>query len=440
MSLVAYGSSGDSSGSDNEEPSVDVKLGENVTPEFEVAPQTEINPDLPAPKSSDITILDESDELEDEVKPKPSQVADLKKPEPKKIRQSVKITIPALPDSDEEDDQPKKKTIPGPTTYGKFGLTAILPPPVHAAKKETNRILMPYSLSKKQNVVATKSGVKKSSDDLHMNTSKRLKTSLANSDTDSDEDDGEPVNFFSLDTKTKSLEKEWQTHVPATPPNTPIHPGLNMGVPIVNMTTTFPLKSHLNLPAPSKNWSHSETVVLDKSQEMDMRIDSGSSNSLHERLQSHNEDDLVMVVHKDGLSRDKESDEEIWTSGRDQNVPIDENTCGSQYPEADDTEAFKQDAEFLRLQGKKQHGREEINIIDVNADDFTNPSELTKHLTEEQAYQSHRKKDNQPSSQQKRKHQIHYLAFQAKERELELQNQWSQNKQTKKQTQAKYGF
>jgi len=32
------------------------------------------------------------------------------------------------------------------------------------------------------------------------------------------------------------------------------------------------------------------------------------------------------------------------------------------------------------------------------------------------------------------------LVFQAKERELELKNQWSHNKQSRKQTQAKYGF
>jgi proline-rich protein PRCC len=57
-------------------------------------------------------------------------------------------------------------------------------------------------------------------------------------------------------------------------------------------------------------------------------------------------------------------------------------------------------------------GKEEINLIDVNADDFTDPSEITKHLTEEQTYQSHRKKDKEITGQQKRKHQITYLAFQ----------------------------
>lgn len=40
----------------------------------------------------------------------------------------------------------------------------------------------------------------------------------------------------------------------------------------------------------------------------------------------------------------------------------------------------------------------------------------------------------------KKKHQITYLAAQAKAREVELKNQWAANKSTKRQTQAKYGF
>lgn len=68
--------------------------------------------------------------------------------------------------------------------------------------------------------------------------------------------------------------------------------------------------------------------------------------------------------------------------------------------------------QFLRLQGKQQRGREEINFVDVKADDFVDPSELIKNLSEESSYQPHRQKDNLPTSQQKRKHQITYLAYQ----------------------------
>lgn len=51
-----------------------------------------------------------------------------------------------------------------------------------------------------------------------------------------------------------------------------------------------------------------------------------------------------------------------------------------------------------------------------------------------------KKKGDQPTGQQRRKHQITYLIHQAKERELELKNAWSDNKMSRRQTQAKYGF
>lgn len=54
-----------------------------------------------------------------------------------------------------------------------------------------------------------------------------------------------------------------------------------------------------------------------------------------------------------------------------------------------------------------------MNIIDVNADDqLTNKNEwLMKSITEENTYRP-KKKHGNPTQQQKRKHQITYLAFQ----------------------------
>ena len=50
--------------------------------------------------------------------------------------------------------------------------------------------------------------------------------------------------------------------------------------------------------------------------------------------------------------------------------------------------------------------------MDVNTADFISTVEVTKALSEEQQeHRSHKKKD-MPSSQQRRKHQISYLAFQ----------------------------
>lgn len=69
--------------------------------------------------------------------------------------------------------------------------------------------------------------------------------------------------------------------------------------------------------------------------------------------------------------------------------------------------------QFLKLAGKRQRGKEKIDIIDVHAHEQTSVEQLTKNLTEEVSGFSHsRKKDDLPSSQSRRKHQITYLAYQ----------------------------
>uniref|UniRef100_A0A131YZQ6 Proline-rich protein PRCC n=1 Tax=Rhipicephalus appendiculatus TaxID=34631 RepID=A0A131YZQ6_RHIAP len=97
------------------------------------------------------------------------------------------------------------------------------------------------------------------------------------------------------------------------------------------------------------------------------------------------------------------------------------------------------DGALVRLRGKRQ---EEINIIDVCADNQIDKTQiLIRGLTEQPTYSSHSNtSDFNTSQQHRRKHQITYLAQQAKAREQELKNTWAQNRMTKRQTQAKYGF
>lgn len=99
------------------------------------------------------------------------------------------------------------------------------------------------------------------------------------------------------------------------------------------------------------------------------------------------------------------------------------------------------DKEFLKIHGKRQR-LDTINFIDVRADDQLpdKRERLIKALTEETAHQPVKHKGNVPNAQQKRKHQITYLAFQAKQREQDLKNQWAMNARTRRETQAKYGF
>lgn len=106
-------------------------------------------------------------------------------------------------------------------------------------------------------------------------------------------------------------------------------------------------------------------------------------------------------------------------------------------------DSFMDDEAFKRLQGKRNRGREEINFVEIKGDDQLSGNQqwLTKSLTEEKNMKSFsKKKGDQPTGQQRRKHQITYLIHQAKERELELKNAWSDNKMSRRQTQAKYGF
>ncbi|EMP31338.1 Proline-rich protein PRCC [Chelonia mydas] len=105
--------------------------------------------------------------------------------------------------------------------------------------------------------------------------------------------------------------------------------------------------------------------------------------------------------------------------------------------------SFMDDEAFKRLQGKRNRGREEINFVEIKGDDQLSGAQqwMTKSLTEEKTMKSFsKKKGEQPTGQQRRKHQITYLIHQAKERELELKNTWSENKLSRRQTQAKYGF
>ncbi|GAB6018752.1 hypothetical protein CHUAL_000425 [Chamberlinius hualienensis] len=99
-----------------------------------------------------------------------------------------------------------------------------------------------------------------------------------------------------------------------------------------------------------------------------------------------------------------------------------------------------QDQAFIRVRGKKRAFEEETEIIDVSQDDqMPTWEERAKLLTQEDE-NAYVNAGPQPSAQHRRKHQITYLAYQAKARELELKNQWASNRFTKQQTRAKYGF
>lgn len=97
------------------------------------------------------------------------------------------------------------------------------------------------------------------------------------------------------------------------------------------------------------------------------------------------------------------------------------------------------------LCGKRGTKRKEMtkaDIIEINGEDIKPDQRewLVKALTEEPVQRPVSMQSCGINSQSKKKHQITYLAHQAKAMELELKNQWSQNRMARKQTKSKYGF
>jgi len=87
----------------------------------------------------------------------------------------------------------------------------------------------------------------------------------------------------------------------------------------------------------------------------------------------------------------------------------------------------------------KSRGGQPINFIDIKAADLKqNETELVKNMTDESAVPTRRAKGL--GGMQKRKHQITYLAVEAKAREQELQAQWATGRENRRAGRMKYGF
>ncbi|XP_052696503.1 proline-rich protein PRCC-like [Crassostrea angulata] len=366
---------------------------------------------LPEPKHTDIGKgIPETDVLEEEVKPKAAELADAPKPPPKKPKQPVRITIPALnPDSDEEDGPSIKRAKTSNSKQGKSGLFALLPPPQHASIKETNRALIPHTLTKKQPAApAPKPSTQPSKKEV-VGPAKP-----GQEDSDSDGED-QPSNFFSFgdnDTHTVSGLSSKKLSLP--PP----------------MVASEHLVSGVVRPSVNVSQDLAGGSVLGRSVDLQSGVLQfrASYSSTQGVYQPHIAGPIPMETSMAAAEIEQGSDETERQSAP--TVPTDE----------DEFQQLLQSDEFLRMQGKKHRGKESINIVDVNADDFICTVDVHKSMTEEQPERMTHKKGDGPSSQQKRKHQITYLAHQAKEREIELKNEWSNNRMSRKQTQAKYGF
>lgn len=86
---------------------------------------------------------------------------------------------------------------------------------------------------------------------------------------------------------------------------------------------------------------------------------------------------------------------------------------------------------------------EDINIVDIRGDEvMPSQEEWMRHALANSTEIPKAKPaaGTEASGLSKRKHQITYLAYQAKANEQELQAMWAANRQSRRQTQSKYGF
>ncbi|XP_053224593.1 proline-rich protein PRCC isoform X2 [Podarcis raffonei] len=333
----------------------------------------------------------------------------------KKRTQPVRIAAPHLGDSDSEEDEPAKKHPSFQAQSEGSGLSALLPQPKNLTVKETNRLLLPYAFSRKAAAAAESSPDAKSAKGLLSSKPKpplkapsavtatttpspsaikaaaksaalQVTKQITQEENDSDEEVA-PENYFSLSDRSDA---------PALSPEAYAYPG-----PVVPD----------DLPPGTEPDPEPESQDAAANAPLEFKTGPGASSASHGWAPKPGED------------------------------------YGGQhyalYPGCSDAGGPSPYYQFKRLQGKRNRGREEINFVEIKGDDQLSGAQqwLTKSLTEEQNMKSFsKKKGEQPTGQQRRKHQITYLIHQAKERELELKNTWAENKLSRRQTQAKYGF
>ncbi|KAL9986404.1 hypothetical protein ACROYT_G000547 [Oculina patagonica] len=378
--------------------------------------------------------------------------------EEKRSKQPIKIAIPTAPknDSDEEDDMPAaKKVVP---SKGGSGLKALLPKPKHSitlkkdnpnkpAVKLASRPLIPHTLTKKPTTVEKKS-------------QKTAKTKQVEEATSDDED--EPVSFFTFNDKSESVSDEkvetfqsnnTESNTSVTAPsvksiNPSVSPFSQGEMPSCTSASHSSGKPLTVAPSPkiedpsttqaafeeeTPSREESETRTYHYEQQSGQSQQYGSYSS--ENYGNYDYGASSSYVNQPYYSQETEAYTYTYPTG----AAAAEATAVQAQRQHEET---KIDLEKLHKLKGRRNRHEEINIVDVNAADQIGDSAgmIAKYGTEEIAYAPSRKKKDMPTAQQRRKHQISYLAFQAKERELELRQQWSANRQTRRQTQSKYGF
>ncbi|XP_029038023.1 proline-rich protein PRCC [Osmia bicornis bicornis] len=429
MSLVAYGSSDENS--DEEENNSGTGDKNKVLAEIVTTQKTTDKLCLPVPKHSEKvdennvntgslekihfdklpkpkSIISETEDIIEEDDIPLKKEIELKPEKPmKKDRVPVKITVPSLSDFQDVDEENETKSNRIKPSNKGTKLFALLPPPKGAEVKNTNK-LVPTTVSKtaakiSQEKVQTNKKIK---DDSHTNKVSKTTatTTRVSMDISSDEDEDDAV----VNSKSSTV------------------------------TDFFALSATEIVSNPDV--SESFESIADLKPESS-KIDSEMIQDSEEACSQDNQKTLASVEY-DILSLPRE---EILLKNKAEvgpklPVPEQEYNIDTEGNVAFDDKAI----EYLcGRRGVKRKPKEikDVNIIEINGEDIK-PDErewLVKALTEEPV-QRPVSMQGGVNSQSKKKHQITYLAHQAKAMEMELKNQWAQNRLTRKQTQSKYGF
>ncbi|KAL4629538.1 proline-rich protein PRCC [Arapaima gigas] len=426
MSLVAYGSSDDS---DSDDSSSAVELSTKPAGLFA---------SLPAPRSSggrepphtqlgqNLESKGDEDSVTSAIPPPRGPLNQeasagllLNLPKPKKRTEPVKIAVPEIQrgDSDSDEDEPARKK--GLTQDSAGGLSSLLPQPRNLVVKETQRALVPHALTKRPQepcgrparagpaagVSASPSAIKAAAKSAAL----QLARQIAQEEEGSDEEVA-PENYFSLADSSQPSS--------AIPMPDPESSPASMLPPPPGTEAPFQSDAPLDFGSVSQGYTRPSGAW------------EGQQPNPY----------FTQYDEPSGQTAAGEPFPQEYYSGGYYQEP----DPGPTEMEGPENSSLFDDEAFRRLQGKRNRGKEEVKFLDIKGDDQLSGSQqwLTKNMSEEKEQRKSfsKKKGEQPTGQQRRKHQITYLIHQAKERELELKNSWADNKLTRRQTQAKYGF
>ncbi|XP_012063351.1 PREDICTED: proline-rich protein PRCC [Atta cephalotes] len=438
MSLVAYDSSDESSENEENEAAESNTVNDTNNDTTEVVTiQISSKLSLPAPKvvhivSHNTNIEEENDEAEHNLQqfldtlPKPrdsifmgnvEEVEDdilLKKETENQIskpakKQIVRISVPSLLEfKDLEEESEKKPARIIQSSQKGCGLFSLLTAPKE--ERANNKTLIPQAVKNaavKANVLQS-NALRKSSTNQNDFKVKKPTPDKSHNESSSDEENA-TIDFFGL----------------ATSEDLPD-----------NSTGNNPTELDSTLPLDDLVHKSNTEILLMKHVEDHKTPNSSSINpdiSMNGQSSKTLTSNVINLPKEEILLKNKaEVGPKLPVPEQEYNVDLEGNV------------AFDEKAiEYLcGRRGIKRKEIDEADIIEINGEDIK-PDErewLVKALTEESVHRPVSMQSGGVNSQSKKKHQITYLAHQAKAMELELKNQWSQNRMARKQTKSKYGF